>query len=132
MIKMKKYFSLVALLSMIALGQSAFAWTSDGIGSLNQFTNFGRGFGGNDCACQKVQDPCCEKQQPKCGKRHLTFGCPAGYAVPVYVPCECAENGAVPIIYDEQNAYENIIMPNNCNRCNNYVQPKCNNCQRAY
>ena len=129
---MKKFLSFITLLAFLAIPNGAFAWTYDGLGSLNPFTNFGRGFGGNDCACQKVQTPCCN-QQPKCGKKHLTYGCPAGYAVPVYAPCECAENGAIPLIYDDQNAYDSIIMQNNCNRCNNnYVQPRCNNCQRKY
>lgn len=118
---MKKSLSFVALLSMLALGQGAFAWTYDGIGSLNPFTNFGRGFGGNDCACQKVQNPCCEQQKTTCGKRHLTFGQPAGYAVPIYVPTECGQN-AVPIIYDEQCPCNIPLMP----------RDNCNNCQRRY
>lgn len=124
---MKRNLPFFTLLALLIFTQGAFAWTYDGLGSLNPFTNFGRGYGNSNCGCQQVQNQCCENQQNDCyyknGKRHLTFGRPAGYAVPVYVPCDCNDCGAVPIIYDE-----------NC-PCNIPLQPldNCNNpCSKKY
>lgn len=81
---MKKILSIAALFAFLAIPQSAFAWTYDGLGSLNPFTNFGRGFGGNDCGC-KVER-CQRPKLSKCEKLHgvkIIRGTPCGCAAPV-------------------------------------------------
>lgn len=82
---MKKIFSLIALIAFLGIPQGAFAWSYDGLGSLNPFTNFGRGFGENGCGC-KVER--CQKQRlTKCEKLHgvkiIRRGTPCGCAAPV-------------------------------------------------
>ena len=71
---MKKIFSLIALIAFLGIPQGAFAWSYDGLGSLNPFTNFGRGFGENGCGC-KVE---------RChGVKIIRRGTPCGCAAPV-------------------------------------------------
>ncbi len=98
---MKKILPLFALMAFLTLPQGAFAWTYDGLGSLNPFTNFGRGFGGDDCGC-KVER-CQRPKLTKCEKLHgvkIIRGTNTGCAAPVepiymdtYVPYtnECSE-----------------------------------------
>ena len=81
---MKKILSIAALFTFLAIPQGAFAWSYDGLGSLNPFTNFGRGFGGNDCGC-KVER-CQRPKLSKCEKLHgvkIIRGTPCGCAAPV-------------------------------------------------
>ena len=84
---MKKMLSLFSLLAFLAIPQGAFAWTYDGIGSLNPFTNFGRGFGNSECGC-KVER-CHRPKLTKCEKLHgvkIRRGEPCGCAAPVVMP----------------------------------------------
>lgn len=90
---MKKILSILALAAFIGFPQSAFAWE---LGSLNPFTNFGRGFGGDGCG-YKVEK--CQKQElTKCEKLHgvkiIRRSAPTGCAAPVepiYMePANCA------------------------------------------
>lgn len=87
---MKKILSLFSLFAFLAIPQGAFAWTYDGLGSLNPFTNFGRGFGGNsECGC-KVER-CNRPKLTKCERLHgvkIRYGEPCGCAAPVIVPME--------------------------------------------
>lgn len=91
---MKKILSTFALLAFLAIPQGAFAWSYDGIGSLNPFTNFGRGFGGDGCGC-KVER-CQKRKLTKCEKLHgvkLIRGTNCGCAAPVqpiYMETNCA------------------------------------------
>ena len=104
---MKKYLSLFALLTFLALPQGAFAWTYDGLGSLNPFTNFGRGFGGSECGCTRPKLTKCEKLHGvKIINRGQTYqyqGKPCGYAAPM------------PVIIEQQP-----------------VMSPCTNCHRAF
>ena len=84
---MKKTLSLFSLLAFLAIPQGAFAWTYDGLGSLNPFTNFGRGFGNSECGC-KVER-CKRPKLSKCEKLHgvkIHYGQPCGCAAPVIMP----------------------------------------------
>ncbi|MBQ8460313.1 hypothetical protein IJ541_09460 [bacterium] len=85
---MKKLFTTLGLLAFMAIPmQGAFAWEYDGLGSLNPFTNFGRGFGNSNCGCQKV-DKCARPKLTKCEKLHgvkIIRGEPCGCAAPVIV-----------------------------------------------
>ncbi|MBP3821598.1 hypothetical protein J6G99_08155 [bacterium] len=87
---MKKLLSFLTLFTFLAIPQGAFAWTYDGLGSLNPFTNFGRGFGGNsECGC-KVER-CVKPKLTKCEKLHgykIRTGQPCGCAAPVIIPAE--------------------------------------------
>lgn len=81
---MKKILSLFALFVFLSIPQGAFAWEYDGLGSLNPFTNFGRGFGGSDCGC-KVER-CVKPKLTKCEKLHgvkIIKGRNCGCAAPV-------------------------------------------------
>lgn len=100
---MKRLFATLGLLAFLAIpAQGAFAWEYDGLGSLNPFTNFGRGFGNSNCGCQDVARP----RLTKCEKLH-------GYKIiKEGVPCGCA----APIIY------ETIEVPT----------PRCNDCMKAF
>ncbi len=91
---MKKILSLMALFTFLAIPQGAFAWTYDGLGSLNPFTNFGRGFGNSECGCQVER--CQRPKLSKCEKLHgykIQRDEPCGYAAPIIVPMqnECSE-----------------------------------------
>ncbi len=80
---MKKILPFFTLLAFLAVPQGAFAWSYDGLGSLNPFTNFGRGFG-NDCGC-KVER-CHRPKLTKCEKLHgvkIIRGKNTGCAAPV-------------------------------------------------
>ena len=84
---MKKMLSLFSLLAFLAIPQGAFAWTYDGLGSLNPFTNFGRGFGNSEGGC-KVER-CNRPKLSKCEKLHgvkIRHGQPCGCAAPVIMP----------------------------------------------
>ena len=100
---MKKLFMTFGVLAFLAIPAQTFAWEYDGLGSLNPFTNFGRGFGGNDCGCQKVER-CQKPKLSKCEKLH-------GYKIIKGEPCGCA----APVMIE----MEPVIEP-------------CNNCQRAF
>jgi len=89
---MKKLLATLGALAVLVIpGQGAFAWQYDGLGSLNPFTNFGRGFGGNDCGCQKVER-CVKPRLTKCEKLH-------GYKIIRGEPCGCA----APVIIEPMN-----------------------------
>ena len=107
---MKKILSLFALLSMFAFSQGAFAWTYDGLGSLNPFTNFGRGFG-RGCGCEKVKVNHCAG-----GKVRMTYGNPTGFAAPVILRYECTE--AIPVIYALPCPCQKQVPRNTCDKCN--------------
>lgn len=102
---MKKILSAAALFAFLAIPQGAFAWTYDGLGSLNPFTNFGRGFGGNDCGC-KVER-CQRPKLSKCEKLH-------GVKIIQGQPCGCA--APVQTIYMDEPVY----------------REPCTNCHRAF
>ncbi len=59
---MKKMIASLALFSFFLLpAQGAFAWTYDGIGSLNPFTGF------RNCnKCEKVKKDKCHRKKQKC------------------------------------------------------------------
>ncbi|MBD5401390.1 hypothetical protein HDR58_01120 [bacterium] len=81
---MKKLFTSFALLAFLVIpAQGAFAWTYDGLGSLNPFTGFGMR---DKCGC-KVER--CQKQKlTKCEKLHgvkIKRGEPCGCAAPVVI-----------------------------------------------
>ena len=123
---MKKTLSLIALLAFLAIPNGAFAWTYDGLGSLNPFTNFGRGFGG-DCGC-KVER-CHRPKLSKCEKLHgvkIQRGQPCGCAAPIeYTPVimeEPVQIGAMPVIIDNMQNYPR----------KNYSPTPCTNCHRAF
>lgn len=64
---MKNLLASVALFAFLTIpAQGAFAWTYDGIGSLNPFTNFGRN---TQCGCKKVER-CKKPKLTKCEKLH--------------------------------------------------------------
>ncbi|MBR1460067.1 hypothetical protein IJ596_00330 [bacterium] len=123
---MKKTLSLIALLAFLAVPNGAFAWTYDGLGSLNPFTNFGRGFGG-DCGC-KVER-CNRPKLTKCEKLHgvkIQRGQPCGCAAPVeYTPVimeEPVQIETMPVIIDNMQNYPH----------RNYSPTPCTNCHRAF
>lgn len=105
---MKKILSLLAVCMMLTM--PAHAWTYDGLGSLNPFTNFGRGFGG-DCGCQKPKLTKCEKLH---GVK-IIKGRSTGYAAPIRNVPNCNME-PMPVIIDT------------CPNCP-IIQPKC---QRAF
>jgi hypothetical protein len=112
---MKKILSFLAVSAFLLIpAQGAFAWTYDGLGSLNPFTNFGRGFG-NDCGCERPRLTKCEKLHGY--KIHQ--GTSTGYAAPVVVPViqtGCQE--PMPVIYDNcPNCAKTIYMDNPCPTC---------------
>lgn len=76
---MKNLFTTLSLLAFLTIpAQGAFAWTYDGLGSLNPFTNFGRN---TACGCQKPKLTKCEKLHGVKIKREQ--GEPCGCAAPV-------------------------------------------------
>ncbi len=99
---MKKFLSLIALTAFLTIPQGAFAWTYDGLGSLNPFTNFGRGFG-NNCGCERPKLTKCEKLHGVKIKGE---------------PCGCAVN-IEPI--GPMYQYEPV-----------YQSPTCTDCHRAF
>ena len=102
---MKKLLTTLGLFAFLAIPTQAFAWTYNGLGSLNPFTNFGR----NDnvaCGCQKVEK-CKKPRLTKCEKLHgvkIKRGCVTGCAAPI-------------------QTYYYKQYPNRHN---------CNNCQRTF
>ena len=109
---MKKILSLFAVLAFMSMGQSAFAWTFDGLGSLNPFTNFGRGFRDKDCGCVK-------QKVSKCDRIQMRYGAPTGYAAPVIIHRQYAH--PMPVIIDETPNYSKNL----------YIMP-CNGCRKAF
>ena len=72
---MKKLFASMSLLAFLTIpAQSAFAWTYDGLGSLNPFTNFGRN---NNCGCEKPKLTKCQKLHGMKINRGQECGCAA-------------------------------------------------------
>ena len=113
---MKKILSLLAVGMMLAM--PAHAWTYDGLGSLNPFTNFGRGFGGYGCGCEKPKLTKCEKLH---GVK-IRKGTPCGCAAPIEV---------MPVVEGNNCAIEPMpIIYENCPNCLQ-VQP-CSKCRRAF
>ena len=113
---MKKILSLAAVCMMLAM--PAHAWTYDGLGSLNPFTNFGRGFGGDGCGCERPKLTKCEKLH---GVK-IIKGEPCGYAAPVVIQKSTCDE-PMPIIYDN--------CPN-CAKTIQYMDNSCPNCHRAF
>jgi hypothetical protein len=99
MIAMKRLFATLGLLAFLAIpAQSAFAWEYDGLGSLNPFTNFGRGFGNSSCGCRDMARPKLTKCEKLHGYKIIKDEAPCGYAAPII--------------------YETIVVPeNHCNEC---------------
>lgn len=94
---MKKILALFAVLMMFSV--PANAWTYDGIGSLNPFTNFGRGFG---CGCERPRLTKCEKLHGvKIIKQNQPTGCaaPIVETMPVVQGTSC-DMEALPVIID--------------------------------
>ena len=122
---MKKILSLFAVVTFLSLGQGAFAWTYDGLGSLNPFTNFGRGFG-NDCGCEQPRLTKCEKLH---GVKIDYNGSACGYAAPVLIQ----EPEVMPIIIDQpvlkQSMPVIIEMPSYTRE---FQKDPCTNCHRAF
>ena len=66
---MKKFLSVLALFGFLTIpAQGAFAWTYDGLGSLNPFTGFGMRSRNGYC-CEKVEK-CKKPKLTKCEKLH--------------------------------------------------------------
>ncbi len=83
---MKKLYATLGLLAFLSIPTQAFAWTYNGLSSLNPFTNFGRN-GDPDCCSQKI-DNCCETPKTTCcpnSQRYIHKGQPCGCAAPVKV-----------------------------------------------
>lgn len=82
---MKKLFATLGLFAFLVIpAQGAFAWTYNGLSSLNPFTNFGRN---NNCGCEKVEK-CQKPKLTKCQKLHgvkIQRGNVCGCAAPVEV-----------------------------------------------
>ena len=73
---MKKLFASMSLLAFLTIpAQGAFAWTYDGLGSLNPFTNFGRN--NTNCGCQKQKLTKCEKLHGMKIRQGQVSGCAA-------------------------------------------------------
>lgn len=83
---MKNLITTCTLLAFLTIpAQGAFAWTYDGIGSLNPFTLFGTR-NKDQCGCVKVEK--CKKQRlTKCEKLNgvKIKGEPCGCAAPVVI-----------------------------------------------
>lgn len=80
---MKKVLTTLGLFAFLAIPSQAFAWTYNGLGSLNPFTNFGRN--NNICGCEKVEK-CKKPRLTKCEKLHgvkIHRGTACGCAAPV-------------------------------------------------
>jgi len=83
---MKNLFTTLSLLAFLTIPmQGAFAWTYDGLGSLNPFTNFGRN---TSCGCQKPKLTKCEKLHGVKIKRGQATGCAAPVEYIKVVPME--------------------------------------------
>lgn len=92
---MKKLLSSFALLAFLTIpAQGAFAWTYNGLSSLNPFTGFGMR-NNTACGCEKVER-CKKPKLTKCEKLHgvkIKRGEPCGCAAPVeYIKVIPAEN----------------------------------------
>lgn len=97
---MKNIFATMSLLAFLTIpAQGAFAWTYDGLGSLNPFTLFGTRTA-NQCGCQKVEK-CKKPKLTKCEKLH-------GVKIRKGEPCGCA----APVEY-----IKIVPMQNNCTSC---------------
>lgn len=95
---MKNLFASIALFAFLTIPfQGAYAWSYEGVQSLNPFTNFGRN---GQCACQKVEK-CKKPKLTKCEKLHgvkikkaKVTGCaaPVEYikVMPYAAPANCA------------------------------------------
>ena len=84
---MKKLFTTLSLLAFLVIpAQGVFAWTYDGLGSLNPFTGFRNC---NPCKC-KVER-CKKPKLTKCEKLH-------GYKIIRGSECGCA----APVIIEEE------------------------------
>ncbi len=105
---MKKILSLFAVMTILSIGQGAFAWTFDGLGSLNPFTNFGRGFGNSDCGCEKPK-------LSKCDRVRMNYGKPTGYAAPVIIQQRYIPQQSMPVLYEMP--YSRQIHMNPCTNC---------------
>lgn len=114
---MKKILSSLVVFSFLTLGQGAFAWTYDGLGSLNPFTNFGRGFGNSNCGCQV--DRCNRPKLTKCEKLHgvkIKYeGQPCGCAAPVIMPT-IIEVPSAPVLLPTVIEQPMIAPCTNCTR----------------
>ncbi len=100
---MKKLLTTFGLLAFLTIpAQGAFAWTYDGVGSLNPFTNFGRN---NNCGCEKVEK-CKKPKLTKCEKLH-------GVKVKKGIVCGCA--APIKVYYKEYP-----------------TRQKCANCERSF
>ena len=126
---MKKILSLFAVMTFLSVGQGAFAWTFDGLGSLNPFTNFGRGFGGNGCGCEQPRLTKCEKLH---GVKIDYSGKACGYAAPVVIQEQQAPD-IMPVIIEQpalrQTVPVYIEMPGYTRQIQ--MDP-CTNCHRAF
>lgn len=80
---MKKFLSLLAVFAFLGVPQGAFAWTYDGLQSLNPFTGF------RNCNPCKVER-CVKPKLTKCEKLH-------GYKIQKGQPCGCA----APVIIEQ-------------------------------
>lgn len=83
---MKNFLATMSLFALLTIpAQGAFAWTYDGLGSLNPFTNFGRN---TACGCQKPKLTKCEKLHGVKIKRGTPCGCAAPVEYIKVVPME--------------------------------------------
>ena len=84
---MKKFLGFFTLLAFLTIpAQGAFAWTYDGLNSLNPFTGF------RNCGCQKQKVVKCKKPKlTKCEKLHgvKIKGEPCGCAASIQVEPRC-------------------------------------------
>ena len=65
---MKKLFTTLGLFAFLSIPTQAFAWSYNGLGSLDPLTNFGRN-NNIACGCQKVEK-CKKPKLTKCEKLH--------------------------------------------------------------
>lgn len=103
---MKNLFTTLGVLAILAIPVQSFAWTYDGLGSLNPLTAFGTRTN-NTCGCKKPKLTKCEKLHGV--KIKKVQGTPCGCAAPI------------------EKEYVKIVPQN----YNHNTQP-CTDCQRAF
>ena len=89
---MKNLLSVFALFAFLALPmQGAFAWTYDGLNSLNPFTGFGRYSSYENVAMGNCNCKCKQRKLTKCEKLHgiKRVDMPCGCAVPIQIEPIC-------------------------------------------
>ena len=122
---MKKILTLFALGTLLSLGQGAFAWTYDGLQSLNPFTGFRNC---NPCKVERCKKPKLTKCEKLQGVK-IQRGVPCGCAAPVQIETQAA----MPIIIETPAPKHSmpvvIEMPSYTRQI---LQDPCVDCHRAF